>query len=740
MIIEQIVKTVKKVSIPERVHRIFVIDCSGSMYKDIDNIRSQMKNKIPQLTNINDTISIIWFSSKNEAGILQEGLEVKSVKDFTGLNNAIDKYLRAMNLTGFKDPLDLVETVVTNLKAKYKSGVYHMFFMTDGCDNQWNETEILKSVKNLSKYLNSATFVEYGWYCNRALMTKMADTLGASLILDESFEQYSNEFELNLTKNIFSSNKVEVKLTNTTTLGFVSYIDGNDICSSIVEENKVFIPEHVKNVSYYTTEKCKDTPSEDSLYLMLYSLASRMLGNEALDTLKMLGDVYLVEEFTNCFSKQDYVEFQDKIKQAIFDVSKRYLKGKDFKCVPADNAFTVLDLLNELTSDEENLFYPYDEKFNYDRISIKSEQKANTINDDDIAALTEKLKSLKTKDELKTIQDEISKIIATSKEKLEFKPITENPGVNVIDLVWNSSRPNVSIKVVINGTVELPKNDFKIPTTFETKIFRTYTFIKDGIKHSSCKCMPFSLSKKSFLMLQKNGLLKKEKYAKDKIYYINANLPVINRSMTKQVLASEFFKLAVDLQKLKSSQKVFNTFFNNEFTKASNLYVAIYGEEGVNWLKELGITESSGFNPESKRVESTDTYISKELDVSIAKCSSIPTINSALIEKVEKNPAKLTLSERLCFDSIDRINKFKLSDVYTASKNKENLYKTWLTDERNTIIKEVRELNKNIAKMIFTIMVGHIWFKEFASLDENSMVIDKDFNCKAELKDSVVKI
>ena len=138
-----------------KVHRIFVIDCSGSMSGELPRVRAQLKNKLPQLTNIGDSISLIWFSSKGEAGILQEAVEIRSLTDFTSVNSAIDKWLRPMGLTGFVDPLKLVNDISAKVRG---TGAVSMMFMTDGYDNQWSQPQIISAVNAVGAFVAVARF------------------------------------------------------------------------------------------------------------------------------------------------------------------------------------------------------------------------------------------------------------------------------------------------------------------------------------------------------------------------------------------------------------------------------------------------------------------------------------------------------------------------------------------------------------------------------------------------------
>lgn len=724
-----------------KVNRIFVIDCSGSMYRELPQIRQQMKNKIPQLTNIGDTVSIIWFSSRNQFGTLQEGLEINSVTDFKGMNAAIDKYLRDVGCTGFKDPIDEVNRVSTLLKKRYAGSVSHMFFMTDGCDNEWSHSEIMKSTEKLADTLDAATFVEYGWYCNRALITKMADSIGANVMFAKSFDEYDGVFEKNVNKKIGSSTKKEIDLGDST-LDYAFTKKGDEIISFAVTNGKITVPEDVQEIYYFVPAGDAASSDEDGKYTAVYTLAQRMMGHEVLDVLGELGDVALIDQFNNCFSKQDYSDFQTEVLAAVTDTSKRFQKGQKANYVPAPDCPTIIDLLDELASNQENKLHPYDPNFKYERISAARADASDVLTDDEKDALIEQLKAATSPSEAKKVADAIA-ALGDKKVSIKFTPNEVNGGYSISSLTFNEDRPNISVLVRISGTVELPSNEFGVPTKFPTFIFRNYAVVKDGIKHSSMSNLPMELSSGSFDVLKTMGVVDPfESHVPGKIYYLNANLPVVNRKMATSISAKDFFTKVIQLQSMKSAQKVYNTFRKASFEKTSEGFTVIYGADATAWLKDLGITDFSGFSPKTVSVEARDQYDAKEFSVSIEKCSSIPAINDKLLAKVAKGD-KLSLSESLCVPAIKSYNTLIESPVYQNASAQTAILKTWLETESKTTTATVRSLIRDLAKIKFAIMVGHVWFSEFASLDENSMTIDYEgqaFNCKAELKDIIIKI
>ena len=267
--------------------------------------------------------------------------------------------------------------------------------------------------------------------------------------------------------------------------------------------------------------------------------------------------------------------------------------------------------------------------------------------------------------------------------------------------------------------------------------------VKDGIKHSSMSNLPMELSNESFEYCKSVGAIDAfDSYEAGKIYFLNANLPVVNRQMATSVSAVTFFNNIIKLQALKSSQKVFKSFKKDVSEKTSEGYLVKYGEEATAWLKEIGLTEFNGFSPKSVTGESLDKYVAKEFNVSIEKCSSIPKIDDKLITKVKTN-AKMTPSESLCRPAVKSYTTLIESTVYQNATDKDALLKVWLESETKAAITSVRNLIREIAKTKFAIMVGHTWFKEFSSLDENSMTVNYDgldYVCKADLKDIEVKI
>ncbi len=671
--------------VPAPIHHLIAIDISGSMYSDLPELRVHLKNKLATLVGANDTVSLIWFSGRGQCGTLVEAMKVNGVADLSSLHAAIDRFLVPTGLTGFKEPLQQAGDIVDRLKGKAPGALFNLFFMTDGYDNQWSEKEILDLCKVLEKKLDSAAVIEYGWCCNRPLLTKMAETLGGNLVFSEDFQAYTVAFEGALGGK---TKKVPVKLDHKAAAGYAFAVAGENLLTFTPDEDGVvLVPEGLPAVAYFVSEKgekfdhAKHTDAH--LFAAVVPLAQRMETDTLFSVLGALGDVALVNSFSSCFSKEDYSRFQAEALAASVDATKRYAAGYDADAVPKEDAYTVLELLSDLSSSEQNLFYPYHSAFHYERIGAVRE-----AND----------------------------------EEVRFSVADKAKGYAINGLVWNEDRPNVSIRVKVDGTVKLPASrPAVLPESLDSFIYRAYTIIKDGIVHT--RKLPVSLTEATFAKLQANGLLDGEAWEAGKVFVLEfPKLPVINRLMVKGTTAKDTFQTVVELALLKGAQKVFNDWRDRISPKVSAKFLALYGEVGTEYLKSVGVTEYNGFNPPGTTVKSGDYYVAKELKIAIKGLSSLPKVLD--VEAAIDAGKKLKIGEFAMAGAIKRLDEFMSSSIYTSASDGNALLGTWLEGEQKAIVAKTRELMEKLAQRKFSVVVGHIWFSDMGSMDENSLDIE----------------
>lgn len=743
----------KSVEVP--TNHVAIIDCSGSMSGDLPRIREQLKRKLPKMIGDKDTVSIIWFSGRGQFGVLLEGEPVATLADLNDVNKAIDRWLRPVCLTGFKEPLEECGKLVTRLGKKTPGSVFSVLFMSDGCDNQWNRGDILKAVETASGSVAATTIVEYGYYADRPMLAAMAEKAGGNLIFAEDFDRYAPQFEAVLGKRPTGGKKIEVAVPGDPVGGFAFAMQGGDLLTFAVDGSKVVVPDGTTDVfTLSPTAEGKPTTTLDlgAAYAALSLFSVRMKPEVMLPLLRVLGDVAFIDLFGGCFGKQRYSAFMDQAKTAAFDPAARLTKGFDPKKVPADDAFTVLDLLQVLAADDGNKVLLDHPDFKYSRIGrgrvdvtaqLTAEEQA------EVDKLTADLTKTKDPKKLSELAGKIAAITEGKQEALKFVADPAPDGYSISNLTYNEERPNISILVRKTGTVDLssrlPSTEQhpKVPRTFPTFIFRNYAIVKDGLVN--VEKLPVRVSPETYAKLVEAGVvasaLSTTVGSMDVVLDLKA-MPIINRKMVKATSAKALFEKEFALARARAAQKVYNTVKKDKFPRKSEGFAILYGDETAAWLKEQGFTDYSGYQPpHTKTEEAKDFYMGKELSVSIKGLSSLPTLKKAE-EAIAKG--KVTASVALMQPAIQEVADFLASKVYTSAKNQDQLFEAWLDGQFKSTQAEVRKLIGEMARIKFAVVVGQVWFTEFASLDESQLTIQTAdgmrLECKVEQKEIQIAI
>ena len=761
----------KSVEVP--TNHLVVIDCSGSMSGDLPQIREQLKKKLPKLIGDKDTLSIIWFSGRGQFGTLIEAEPVSTLADLNDVNKAIDRWLRPVGLTGFKEPLEEATKLIERVSKKRPGSAFSLFFMSDGCDNQWSRPDILKAVEKAAGGFSASTFVEYGYYADRPLLTAMAEKAGGQLIFSEAFDKYQPLFEAAMAKRPTGAPRIEVKIPGDPLGGFVWTQAEGDLTTYGIEGAAIKVPEDTTEVWFLSpsvigdvsgpngptdlgivaelmSKKTSEHAGFNAAYAAMSLFSVRMKPEIIFPLLKATGDVKFIEQFSSCFGKQKYSAFMDDTKAAVFDSSKRLTEGFNPNKVPRDDAFTVLDMLRLLASDDENRVLFDHSAFKYNRIS-RSRVDANTVLIKDELAEVEKLTTemAKLKD-VKKIQEITAKITAiTNKpEPLKFEATPAPDGYAVSNLTYKEENPNISILIRREGTVDISKHapdavKSKLPAKFPSFIFRNYAIVKDGL--INVKTLPVKLSQKTIATLfaeAKAGRIPDDIITVDQdneevtLLHFDA-LPIINRKMVKAVSAKTIFENEWALLKVQAAQKVYkSTLSEIAGTRKSPGFEEKYGKDVADWLKDAGFTDYSGFGPKMVQGEAQDFYMAKELKVSIKSFSSIPSLNEF---KKQAAKGKFTPSASIMSEA------FKATEDFLATEDGKDKAKAevWLKAEEEKLDIQRRTMIADKAQQVFSIIVGQVWPVEFKSIDENEMTIKADgldLACKVEMKEVEVKL
>jgi hypothetical protein len=722
-------------------NHIAVIDCSGSMSYELPKIREQLKKKLPKLLKDGDTLSLIWFSGRGEFGALIEAEPVASLADLNDVNKAIDRWLRPVGLTGFKEPIVEVENLVARVAKKNKNP-FSLFFMSDGCDNQWNRADVLKAVEQTAGKLASATFVEYGYYADRPLLVAMAEKAGGVHIHADAFDKFEPVFAAAMQKRPMGGKRIEVDIGGDPIGGFAFALDDGEIATYDASTGTSTVPENTAQIWYLSPSKVGDsapgvssqsrrgvfgddaTPAAAAAYAAMSLFAVRMKPEVVYPILKATGDVRFINAFSICFGKQKYSEFMDAAKLAAFDPKLRHVEGYDPNKVPADDAFTVLDLLRVLADDDGTRVLLNHPEFKYSRISrgrVDADENLTADEQLQLEVIRTQMAGEKSAKKLKELQTELDTVLAAKRDALKFVAEDAPDGYPISNLTYNECSPNISVLVKKTGTVDLKDrpdhSKYNIPTSFKTHIWRNYAIVSHGLVN--VEKLPVRISKATYEMLRDANVAMAvtAKGADDVIVIDVKPLPIINRKMVKAVSAKDIIELEWSLLQARAKQKVYKA-YQDELFPGIKLkgYTDLYTADGAAWLKDQGLT-SNGFSPKSVQADSKDFIMGKELDIKLKGCSkldSVKAVREKIAAKKKLNPCDTFMSNAIT----------EVDDWF--KKNPKNLYEKWLTGQTQAQVAKTRGLIYQTAQIKFGVIVGQVWFTEFKSLDENQLTLKLD--------------
>jgi hypothetical protein len=696
------------------------IDVSGSMYYDLAKLRQQIKNKIAGIVKEGDTLTIIWFSGRGEAGILKEFIEVKDLKDLKGIHDAIDRFLKPVGMTGFYDPLVLVEKCLDRVPNK---NLNSMIFMSDGYNNSASWSDIMGQLSKLNSRLDSAIFVEYGYYADSRALQQMAEEVGGEKIFAKDFDSYDVEFDKVFNQK--TAPKINIDLSVIQPYLYYMYLFTYDKENTSItfynaskKESQLLIPEGTEfllGFSDVSIPNSEEVELSEEMYAASYVLADKLKYDKAEDFLYGTGDVSLIDIFSGSYGKEKLNAFKDLVKNALFDPTQRYLGGKDMSFKLNPNKFCLIDLFDLLQ--EASSFHPLHSSFKYERTGAEKK------------ALTDDGPKMKIKG-----------------DETFAQPCTE--------IVVSSERANINLRVKYQVEVSLPANDFNLAKV-DSYVYRNYTFVKDGIVHS--KLMPISTNKRTFERLQAEGLIHKlQQWVPGQIYVLDlSSLPIINRSMAVKPSAKDSAKLQWDLNKSQLRFKYVRS-LNDQYNEKTNIATATkWSAEIATWLESIGVTDYNGFNPVgAKPVPSGDVYMAPTLKIKLLKAGAIKsnadfllkatladTINDKIAkgeykESVDGKLPKMNLTEQLMYEEYKSVNEL------LSGLDADELAKT-VKEEFVRVNKERLRLLKELSQVVFGITLSRTWFKEFASFDETELDVSFDktpLKVKFEYKEEEVAL
>jgi hypothetical protein len=525
-------------------------------------------------------------------------------------------------------------------------------------------------------------------------------------------------FDAKISSSVYGGKKIIVNITDKYLYDFAFSVgkDGSVLLYNIAD-NKIMVGSDVKEIYFFSPNGVGGgTIIDGALYAAIYVLSDKLLNDDAEKVFYALGDNYYYRMLANAFGKQKLNSFKAAIKECVADVSKRFLDGGKaaIQKVP-DDAYCLMNLIEDLGNTEGCLFYKGHPDFNYNLIGRKRVARGENLSETDKKRLSE----------AKNVE-EISKITEELKQKnVEIKFVDSNPnrGYPLTVLVWNEKRANLSIRVYIEGEAIIPENKFGIEKVASFR-YKTYTIIKDGIVN--IKKLPVTWSPELDQLLVKYGVSHNIDLANKVVVIDFTSLPLINRGMVRSISAKGLAIQEWELQKLQADKKVYDYFRKSLFPKESKSFVELLGQEAADWLKTIGVTDYNGFAPLTDAEESTDFYMSVNLETKIKGFSSLPKVEDVIAKLKDGKPLKPT--ELIMSDAVKKYQTQLESDMYKSlnEEQQKGVLKTYLITKSDILNKKRRKALQEIAQIKFSLILSKKWFTEFKTFDENKLSLKLD--------------
>jgi len=686
------------------IHHIFILDRSGSMRSSIDGLIDNVQTIFNSYISDNRYITIIWYSSPGECRTL-----VKMATVSNNISALLNSIRSTLGTTCFSDPLVEVEKIIEEAKSLNPRTSISLF--TDGCPVvPWSiEDEyklVFSSLEKIKPFITSIDTIGYGNYYNAEFLQKIADTTSFGKMyhtynIDQYYQALSKGLDVNVDlipnpvkvvapESILYSSPILRSLVN---LELDIKHSGSDSVIYIILSDKLS-KSFVYNNTIYDISSIK-TDVVDQNFFYLYAAESYYRGDrrKALDILvSNLKDKRLADSVMNSFTRDEVADTYSLLSCAATDESYRFLDGKCSPTyAPPRNAYCVMDLINELTSDDVRYFPFSDNVPSYSRIT------AQVIDD----------------------YNQFTPVFPEGKS--EFK-------VPFNDLVPNKDRANYSIRFKIPGVVTLnPKSAraVNLPDTIEVHKYNAHTLIKDGnlnIVKGEFE-IPSSLYS-SLLGKSKKQLVKLIKAVDPETSRVIINfsaIPIINKSYLEDVSLKDIHDAVSEMAVLEVRQKIVNHFLKEveslmppSKVKKDKVFTKLTLPQ-IKVLEEHGITKDLTYSGiDNKTVKTGDSYETRDFSFYLKGFTSIPTISKVIEEADKPTKSKVTIFTR---NEVSNIVEFMKS----LSIDEQYAY---LVSSKSAIKQSLKHLRYLLGRVCVAKLLNNDWFvglnEDFEYTDSSS--------------------
>jgi len=379
-------------------HHILLADVSGSMWRNLADLKKHIKLTLIALTEIeNSYVSIITYSGHTQSKRVITACkctEEEYVKE--DINKVIDKEFYSKGVTIISEPLEDSITIVKSIASICQT--HHIALFTDGClvPTRWSEEKESEKCYEVAKICNQEGIVlnaiGFGQYYDREFLKKLIEIAGnGSVIHIDNIENYSkvildaiNKVNNNAGQviNLRALNGKIFVLANSMFKQDLNIVSSNNIIAVVgTNDGSVAwkISEEEQGSILGFGQDASDVLVED----FYYSLARYYLMEEDFDNfefiMELIGDVALYEATDNCYSFLEKGNAVNKITEALNKPEKRFTGGKEPNIRSSQtDGLCLLQILKMIDDDEDSQLF-WDLATPYHRITQKTKTTDDNI-------------------------------------------------------------------------------------------------------------------------------------------------------------------------------------------------------------------------------------------------------------------------------------------------------------------------------------------------------------------------
>lgn len=432
-------------------HHILLVDVSGSMYSNLDELRIRLNQTLNALIEGNNNyVSVILYSSHGECFRIVNAVKCDTLSyKMAKVQEVIEKELYCRSLTVISEPMEQAIEISESLADICDK--HHIILFTDGCvvPSKWGYKEeeekcfdVAAICKERNYFLNA---IGFGNYYDREFLKTLTEIANGTVNHIDEIPQYYDAV-LELVNKVNDGVIVECPISNSDffVVEDATHYHSKKILKSLKKNSSnlivVFDDDLILGDEIFLSSDID--VEETNLQDLLYALTLKHIIYEDVDsaevTMAQTGDINLFKALNGCYSFSEKGNVINKLQTALVNKETRFTSGKEEIKVlsPEEEPICLLEVLDDILKDNKSSLL-WDINSKYKRIS----QKTKSIEDD----------------------------VVFKYPQIGYMPI------NSITIAGN--KLNVNVKATISGEVLNKKTTMKM----DAKVYRDYALIKNGI-------------------------------------------------------------------------------------------------------------------------------------------------------------------------------------------------------------------------------------------------------------------